>query len=306
MGLQRAEALRILSFDCYMNRVLAGQHKGDEYVLELKQSPTFVGKDCANVEILSVPIDCLVDISNGKGDMMKRFHVSHILFICLRYCLQFGSPSLLEAKKNNAALLRYSVRPHNVVHRRWICVRSGLLMELSTNLDRYFDGFVGKSYRRKIRKIWSDMRNLKLTGPWSVHEIEQYFAQKTIPLRLSVISRAGWPVVLSLWYLFEDGVFKCATRRNAKVVDMIDGNPRCGLEVAGETLPYHGVRGQGVATIDEQNGAAMLERLADRYIGQKETPFRRWLLAGTHDEVAITITPIRLMSWDYRDRMTDP
>jgi hypothetical protein len=148
------------------------------------------------------------------------------------------------------------------------------------------------------------MRDLELTGPWSVHEIEQFFAQATIPLRLSVISRAGWPVVLSLWYLFEDGVLKCASRRHAKVVDILHGNARCGLEVAGESPPYHGVRGQGVATIDAQGGSALLERLADRYIGQKETPFRRWLLAGARDEVAITIAPIRLMSWDYRDRMT--
>jgi hypothetical protein len=118
MGLQRAEVLRILSFDRDMHLVLVGQHKGDVYVLELEQSLTFIGIDLANVEILFVPIDRLVDISNGKDDMMKRFNGSNIVFICLRWCLLFGSPSLVEAKKNHAAPLRYLVRPHHSVHRR--------------------------------------------------------------------------------------------------------------------------------------------------------------------------------------------
>ena len=68
--------------------------------------------------------------------------------------------------------------------------------------------------------------------------------------------------------------------------------------------PVSWCAGSGTATISEEGGAALLERLADRYIGQVETPFRKWLLAGAEEEVAITITPIRFMSWDYRNRMT--
>ena len=148
------------------------------------------------------------------------------------------------------------------------------------------------------------MGDLKITGPWSMPDIETFFAQAAIPMRLSVISKAGWPVVLSLWFLFEDGVLKCTSRGHSKVILFLRSNPRCGLEIAGESPPYHGVRGQGAATISKEGGAALLERLADRYIGQVETPFRKWLLAGAEEEVAITITPIRLMSWDYRNRMT--
>ena len=136
------------------------------------------------------------------------------------------------------------------------------------------------------------MGDLKITGPWSMPDIETFFAQAAIPMRLSVISKAGWPVVL------------CTSRGHSKVILFLRSNPRCGLEIAGESPPYHGVRGQGAATISKEGGAALLERLADRYIGQVETPFRKWLLAGAEEEVAITITPIRLMSWDYRNRMT--
>tara|TARA_A100001037_G_scaffold56955_1_gene49251 strand:+ start:652 stop:1104 length:453 start_codon:yes stop_codon:yes gene_type:complete len=147
------------------------------------------------------------------------------------------------------------------------------------------------------------MDSPKLSGPWSLPEIEQNFAQSIIPMRLSVISRAGWPVVLSLWFLYENGVLKCASRRQSKVISFLKDNPRCGLEIAGETPPYHGIRGQGIATISEDGAAALLERLANRYLGTEDTPFRQWLLAGAHDEAAISVAPVRLMSWDYRNRM---
>ena len=137
-----------------------------------------------------------------------------------------------------------------------------------------------------------------------MHDIEHFLARSIIPMRLSVMSKDGWPVVLSLWFLYEDGVFKCASRRQSKVITFLEDNPRCGLEIAGEAPPYHGVRGQGIATISEDGAAALLERLANRYLGTEDTPLRQWLLAGAHDEVAISISPFRFMSWDYRKRMS--
>ena len=89
----------------------------------------------------------------------------------------------------------------------------------------------------------------KLSGPWSEHEIECFLERSVIPMRLSVISRAGWPVVLSLWFLYENGFLKCASRRQSKVISFLKDNPRCGLEIAGEAPPYHGVRSQGAAAI---------------------------------------------------------
>lgn len=142
------------------------------------------------------------------------------------------------------------------------------------------------------------------SGPWSAGEAGTYLAGAVIPIRLSAISAAGWPVVLSLWFLYEDGVFHCASRSHARIVALLDANPRCGFEVAGETPPYCGVRGQGLASLDRDSGKAVLARLADRYLGSEDTPFRRRLMQGAQDEVALTIRPTRMMSWDYRKRMT--
>jgi hypothetical protein len=130
-----------------------------------------------------------------------------------------------------------------------------------------------------------------------------FLHQALIPVRLSAISPSGWPTVVSLWFIYEDGVLKCASKPSARITELLRENPKCGFEIAGETPPYHGVRGQGLATLDHKSGPTLLPRLIDRYIGPNITPFRRWLLIGQAEEVGIIILPIRLMSWDYRKRM---
>ena len=79
--------------------------------------------------------------------------------------------------------------------------------------------------------------------------------------------------------------------------------PRCSFEVATNAMPYRGVRGQGRAAIDATQGTAVLRQLIARYLGNEQSDFARWLLARAEDEVAIRIEPIRMRSWDFRQRM---
>lgn len=147
------------------------------------------------------------------------------------------------------------------------------------------------------------MSTLRINGPWSRHTIDEYLSDTVVPMRLSVVSRAGWPLVISLWFLHEEGKLFAACRQNAKVIEHLAANPRCGFEIAPELPPYHGVRGYGVAELSADSEAGLLKRLVDRYLGPEETPFRRWLLDGSVEETAIAIRPERLTSWDYRERM---
>jgi nitroimidazol reductase NimA-like FMN-containing flavoprotein (pyridoxamine 5'-phosphate oxidase superfamily) len=148
------------------------------------------------------------------------------------------------------------------------------------------------------------MTQSNLTGPWSKSQIDSYLYESTIPIRLSAISSNGWPIVVSLWFIFESDRILCASRKQAKVIDFLKNNSRCAFEIARDSPPYYGVRGQGNATLQDDNNGKVLKRLHDRFIGEKETPFRRWLLENKDDEVVISIQPSRLMSWDYRARMT--
>lgn len=134
---------------------------------------------------------------------------------------------------------------------------------------------------------------------------ERYLRQVVIPVRLGCRTESGWPMVLSLWYLYQDGLIKCATQDAARVVAYLRNDPRCAFEIAADVPPYCGVRGQGRAEIDETSGAEVLERLLERYVGDLDAPLARQLLRRSDSEVAIVIKPLQVFAWDFTDRMAD-
>jgi nitroimidazol reductase NimA-like FMN-containing flavoprotein (pyridoxamine 5'-phosphate oxidase superfamily) len=136
-------------------------------------------------------------------------------------------------------------------------------------------------------------------------EIEQFLTEMTIPLRLSCVTDSGWPVGLSLWYLYEKGHLYCATQAKAKVVDYLEQDSRCAFEVAGDQPPYRGVRGQATAVILPDRGLEILERLLVRYLGDTDNLLAQKLLSRSTPEVAIRITPVNLSTWDFTKRMKD-
>jgi len=90
------------------------------------------------------------------------------------------------------------------------------------------------------------------------------------------------------------------------MVALLRANGRVGFEVATNDPPYFGVRGQADASLSDSGGAAMLRRLLERYLGGVDSPLAKWLLSRSEDELLITVTPRRLFSWDYRQRMGEP
>jgi Pyridoxamine 5'-phosphate oxidase len=125
-----------------------------------------------------------------------------------------------------------------------------------------------------------------------------------VPVRLACLTASGWPLVLSLWFLYRDRALWCASRPGARVVAHLERDARCAFEVARDTPPYRGVRGQARATVVRGEGDRLLGELIDRYLGGRASPLARRLLAGAADEVAIRVVPTRLISWDYASRMT--
>jgi len=140
-------------------------------------------------------------------------------------------------------------------------------------------------------------------GPWEWDRVEAYLRKTVVPVRIACLSQKGWPIVLSLWYLYRDGSLWCASQQDARVVRRLEADPRCAFEVAPNEPPYCGVRGQGRATIDTDRGAEILRALLARYFGSEDSELARWLLSRSESEVAIKIDPIRISSWDYTKRM---
>jgi hypothetical protein len=134
---------------------------------------------------------------------------------------------------------------------------------------------------------------------------EHFLQESKIPLRLSCVMESGWPAVLSLWYLFDEGSLFCATPETARVVSYLRAEPRCSFEVASDQPPYCGVRGRAIAMIDRERGVEILERLLFRYLGGVDNPLAKKLLARPGFEVAIRLEPQNFYTWNFTNRMAD-
>jgi len=145
---------------------------------------------------------------------------------------------------------------------------------------------------------------VKISGPWKMDRIEDYLEQSSFPLRLSVNGSEGWPVVASLWFAFDEGSLWCATQKGSRIAALIERDPRCAFEISPNEPPYQGVRGQGRASLHDELGPVMLDRLIGRYVDASDGRFARWLRSRSDDEAAIRIQPVHLMSWDYERRMS--
>jgi len=141
-------------------------------------------------------------------------------------------------------------------------------------------------------------------GPWTRERVVQYLTDTVVPLRLACHVDDGWPLVLSLWYLYEDDAIWCATQASATVARHLARDGRCAFEIAPNEPPYRGVRGRGRVIVDTQRGAAVLEHLIARYLGPQESPLARWLRRRAEHEVALRVGSLSVTSWDYTERMS--
>ena len=145
---------------------------------------------------------------------------------------------------------------------------------------------------------------MRASGPWSQAQVAAYLEQARLPARLAFAASDGCPLVASLWYRYQEGELWCATPAHARIVGLLQKEPRCGFEVSVNEPPYRGARGRGRARLDREGGDETLRALATRYLGEEPTAFRRWLLERPTPEVAIRIEIERLTSWDFGKRMT--
>ena len=144
---------------------------------------------------------------------------------------------------------------------------------------------------------------MKQKGPWSTDRIDGFLRDARIPLRLACNGSSGFPILASLWFVPEDGRLWCASQRGSSVVSLLSRDPHCAFEVSVEAPPYHGVRGTGVATLQDDRGEEILRVLMERYLGGTDSKLARFLLSRVDQEIAIAIEPQTLVSWDYQQRM---
>ena len=143
---------------------------------------------------------------------------------------------------------------------------------------------------------------IEVSGPWDYAKTSTFLSQIEIPIRVASSGSRG-PIVQSLWFDFDEDALWCATQASSILVKRLTANNEIGFEVSGDLAPYSGVRGTGVASIHPELAGEVLQRLIKKYQGEDETDFSRWLLSRLDKEVAIKITALTLVSWDFTGRL---
>ncbi|MGB2691602.1 MAG: pyridoxamine 5'-phosphate oxidase family protein [Thermodesulfobacteriota bacterium] len=144
---------------------------------------------------------------------------------------------------------------------------------------------------------------VEIKGDWDFQRVEEYLDQTKFPLRFSCVSSKGYPMVFSLWYIYEDGLIWCAVQYDSAIAKILRANNRCGFEVGPNKSPYMGVRGKGNAKLVREKGSIVLEKLLDKFLDDSNSGLRHWLLSRKDTETAICIDPTWFYSWDYSQRM---
>lgn len=149
----------------------------------------------------------------------------------------------------------------------------------------------------------SNLGSVETRGEWGIEKVEQYLRESVYPMRLSCITSSGYPLVVSLWYLYEDGYIWCAVQKDCTVARILERDGRCGFEISPNEMPYLGIRGQGAAEMIPERGAEKLEKLIKRYLDESNKKLGDWLLSRSDTETSFRINPEWFYSWDFSGRM---
>jgi nitroimidazol reductase NimA-like FMN-containing flavoprotein (pyridoxamine 5'-phosphate oxidase superfamily) len=137
----------------------------------------------------------------------------------------------------------------------------------------------------------------------SLIDMHEFLDAVRIPIRIACKTETGWPMVVSLWFMHQDGLLYCATQKSAKIVHYLQNDARCAFEIAEDQPPYCGIRGQARARIEKTLGVEILEKLITRYLWNTNITLANNLRAKSESEVAIILDPMRIFTWDFSQRM---
>ena len=111
------------------------------------------------------------------------------------------------------------------------------------------------------------------------------------PMRLASHSPNGFPLISTLWCLYEDDAFWCITQARTLLRRNLSQNPRCAFEIGLEGQRFKLLRGQGLAVLDLADGGRVTERMINRYLGDPNGSIAVTMRTRISTEYAIAIRP---------------
>ena len=148
------------------------------------------------------------------------------------------------------------------------------------------------------------MMKVSQKSSWNEAQIADYLKETVIPMRIAIMD-GDFPTICSLWFDYDpaQGVLICATHARSQIAKLIAKNPRCAFEIAANTPPYCGVRGEAVIAVDAAAAAQSLPRLITRYMGDSNAGLGKWLMSRVDEELELRLKPVWISAWDYGQRM---
>lgn len=146
---------------------------------------------------------------------------------------------------------------------------------------------------------------IKITGPWSLDTVRTYLAEAEIPVQIAALNSDNLPVLISLWFSYDNNHIWCATQYDAHIVKLLTKNPSCAFQISSEHMPYKGIRGRAVASIIESEGVRILDTLVTKYLKESDSKFAKWLTSRQENEVAIRLDIASVTTWDFSGRMAN-
>lgn len=138
---------------------------------------------------------------------------------------------------------------------------------------------------------------------WTAGEITDFLSRAVIPMRLAVNDTNGFPRICSLWFGVVDGHLVAVSHKKALITRLAQADNRCAFEIASNTEPYQGVRGQARVVIDSLAGQRVLPQLMEKYIGSRHPDLQDFLNRRLADEYALRLDIDWISAWDYSGRM---
>ena len=130
------------------------------------------------------------------------------------------------------------------------------------------------------------------------HAQRDAFLQHTRIAKLATLNEDGSPNVIPVWYEWDGAVARLFTTRLSAKVRRVRRDPRVALSVEdGVGAPEAWVTIEGVATVDEEGGWDLAQRLAPKYYDASRSAKTLAEWAKIEGEwVTIRITPSRIRS----------
>lgn len=146
---------------------------------------------------------------------------------------------------------------------------------------------------------------IRRNSSWSRDQITDYLDRSRIPIRIACNDDNGFPLVCSLWFVWREDELWCVTHEDSRLLQLLEHDNKCAFEIADNTTPYKGVRGQSRAQLDREAARFLLPQLIERYLGDTQSSLAKMLLGRIDEEVAIRLQPEWIVAWDYSTRMQD-